>query len=1477
MQTRLQFIRPLTGLAAALATIHLANAADPSGQWQAEFDSPRGHQKYLFEFKVEAGKLAGTAKAEMNGESRDVEFVDEKMDGDTVTFAEIRKIQDREMRIEYTGRMTEKGIAFTRKVGEFGSAEFQASRVAPPTPAAPAADAPPLDDWKPSPTNQPGKQFPQVNSEGRVRFRVMAPQAQSVKVSFKDSSPFVKGEDGSWTGYTRKLDEGFHYYTINVDGAEVPDPNSLYFFGAGRWGSGVEIPAKDQDFYALKNVPHGHLREVFFHSKSTNSERRAFVYTPPDYDQSGDKRYPVLYLQHGYGENEYGWGAQGHAGRIMDNLIAEGKARPFIIVMTYGMTNDIRFGGMSEFKIEPFQTVLIDELIPYVDANFRTLADQPNRAMAGLSMGGMETKTITLKNLNIFSHIGLFSGGSIRPEDIADMTAFKETNKLVFVSYGSREIGGNQPRRGGDPKAAVEALKAAGVNSVFYVSPDTAHEWLSWRRSLKEIAPLLFQTAPAAAQPEPVAPPKTAAAPVGQRGPIRVLFLGSEQAGSRKHCHTVMRDFGRDAIWFDYTADAAQATAEWIAQFDVVLLDAPSASFPALSGVPQDKIVSADFSRSSGNPAPDDFLNPLKEKILTAAGPQRHGEWEAFLKSREPEQREPKPTVANYERRPQPLTFQHPMSVKASMERTQVAPDLRLELFAAEPDIMKPIAMAWDERGRCWVAETSDYPHGVTPGGEGNDRITICEDTNGDGKADKFTVFADKLNIPTSLTFANGGIIVSQPPRFLFLKDTNGDDKADIRQDIMTGWGVGDTHAQASNLHYGIDNWLYGCVGYSAFNGTVGGAQKRFTQGTYRFLADGSALEFLHQFTNNSWGHSINEAGDQFGGTANGAPLFYGGIPASHVPAGLRVMTAKKINTEDMVHTITPNYRQVDVFGGYTAAAGSNLIYSAKLPARLQGRALVCEPTMKVITLMDVKTAGAGMAAGDGFNLVASTDEWMSPVFADVGPDGAVWFADWQNFIIQHNPTPSQRSGGYNAKTGPGGAHENDLRDHSRGRIYRVVWNAAKDPAALQKLNAADTASLIAGLGSDVLERRLTAQRLLVDGRQTAAAETLKKIVVANDGSIAALHALWTLHGLDALDEATWNAALLAKDARLRRNAVRALKPDAAGQKLFFGSGVVSDPDLVTRLAAFVKLAEFPTTPEIQTLVKKLAADGSTGSDEWLREAARLLVRQHKAEARFKEGPNLLPNPGFEITGANGLPEGWTRNDNIGRSGPLTSPSNAKWQMTDAGRSGTKAVTCNMPETSFSALYFEVSLKPNTEYRLTGWAKTANLSGGRVGISDRLSRVESERITRTSDWTQIEMTYNSGNSPKAGIMLSHWGKGDSTFDDVKFCELIPQTDAEEEPVVAGDAKRGEEIFWKHPVAACVNCHALGGKGSTVGPALDGIAKTKDEAYLIESLADPNAKLAESYKATPISPMPPMRLILKPQEFEDVKEFLKSLK
>ena len=354
-----------------------------------------------------------------------------------------------------------------------------------------------VEDFKPSSTNQPGRDYPMVNSEGRVRVQIKAPEANRVQLDISAVKyDLVKDTAGIWTGESAPQDEGFHYYQLWIDGAAVPDPGSLYFFGAMRWGSGIEIPAHDQDIYALKNVPHGQVRQILFFSKSTNAVRRAFVYTPPDYDNNLNKRYPVLYLQHGFGEDETGWTNQGKANLIMDNLIAEGKAKPFIIVMTYGMTNDIKAGGLRDFDIKPFQTVLVDELIPYIDKNFRTLSDQPNRAMAGLSMGGFETRLITLNKLDKFAYIGLFSGGTISVEDVKNTPGFKEKVKLVFVSFGSRELdfmkGGNR-NFGGNPKDITDAISKEGINAHFYVSPNTAHEWQSWRRSLYEFAQLLFK------------------------------------------------------------------------------------------------------------------------------------------------------------------------------------------------------------------------------------------------------------------------------------------------------------------------------------------------------------------------------------------------------------------------------------------------------------------------------------------------------------------------------------------------------------------------------------------------------------------------------------------------------------------------------------------------------------------------------------------------------------------------------------------------------------------------------------------------------------------------------------------------------------------------------------------------------------------------------------------------------------------------
>jgi enterochelin esterase-like enzyme len=279
------------------------------------------------------------------------------------------------------------------------------------------------------------------------------------------------------------MDPGFHYYHLTIDGGTFNDPGTHNYFGSTRWESGIEIPAPDQDFYAMRyDIPHGNVRQVLFPSNSTNSVRRAFVYTPPMYDKNKKEKYPVLYLQHGWGEDETAWSTQGHANLIMDNLIADGKIKPFIIVMTYGMTNDIKFGGLNSFTAEDFEKVLVDELVPYIDANFKTKATKKYRAMAGLSMGGMETKLITLRRPEVFGAYGLLSGGQYEPADIKD----KNQVDLIFESCGSKE-------RPDGIKSSVKNLQEAGFNAHGYISEGTAHEFLTWRRSLYQMAQLLFK------------------------------------------------------------------------------------------------------------------------------------------------------------------------------------------------------------------------------------------------------------------------------------------------------------------------------------------------------------------------------------------------------------------------------------------------------------------------------------------------------------------------------------------------------------------------------------------------------------------------------------------------------------------------------------------------------------------------------------------------------------------------------------------------------------------------------------------------------------------------------------------------------------------------------------------------------------------------------------------------------------------------
>jgi enterochelin esterase-like enzyme len=360
----------------------------------------------------------------------------------------------------------------------------------------------------PSPYNMSGAQYPFIEADNRVTFQFNAPNAQKVQVSIANVAyDMTKGDDGVWTYTSEPQDYGYHNYWMIVDGAVVLDPATDGFIGYGHDCNGFEIPDPEGDFYDLKDVPHGNVLIKNYFSKVTEAWRMAFIYLPPGYDKNASTRYPVLYLQHGGGEDQRVWIEMGRTNLILDNLIAEGKSKPFIVVMeTSAATKPGEVppqprqaipAGKGQaaqgkqpaarprfrFSFDTYAELMIHDLIPFIDGNFRTLANQGGRAMAGLSMGSMVTTSVTLPNLDKFSHIGLFSGGTLAPDQISD----KSKVKLVFMSYGSRERGSE------GVKAAADLLNQAGIKSVSYISPLTAHEWQSWRRSLREFAPLLFK------------------------------------------------------------------------------------------------------------------------------------------------------------------------------------------------------------------------------------------------------------------------------------------------------------------------------------------------------------------------------------------------------------------------------------------------------------------------------------------------------------------------------------------------------------------------------------------------------------------------------------------------------------------------------------------------------------------------------------------------------------------------------------------------------------------------------------------------------------------------------------------------------------------------------------------------------------------------------------------------------------------------
>jgi enterochelin esterase-like enzyme len=366
------------------------------------------------------------------------------------------------------------------------------------------------DDSVPAPSNVRGAEYPRVYPDLRVAFRIKAPEAKKVQLQpggddnglGKGPIEMTRGADGVWSVTLPPVVPGFHYYWFLVDGVAVSDPASETYFGWARQSSGIEVPGTDADFYAMKDVPHGDVRTHWYFSKTTQKWRRALVYTPAEYDRNPRTRYPVLYLQHGSGEDERGWTNQGHANFILDNLIADNQAKPMIVVMEQGYATPpgtaqaTATQGRGNGQRNLFEQVVLEDLIPMIDATYRTLAGRDHRALAGLSMGGGQALQIALTHMDTFSWIGSFSSPLRAGADFktayggafADPAAFNKKMHLLWFGAGTLE------ERMLKPAVAMhETLEKAGIRNVFYESPGTAHEWHTWRRDLREFAPLLFR------------------------------------------------------------------------------------------------------------------------------------------------------------------------------------------------------------------------------------------------------------------------------------------------------------------------------------------------------------------------------------------------------------------------------------------------------------------------------------------------------------------------------------------------------------------------------------------------------------------------------------------------------------------------------------------------------------------------------------------------------------------------------------------------------------------------------------------------------------------------------------------------------------------------------------------------------------------------------------------------------------------------
>ncbi|EMB16070.1 sulfatase family protein [Rhodopirellula europaea 6C] len=577
--------------------------------------------------------------------------------------------------------------------------------------------------------------------------------------------------------------------------------------------------------------------------------------------------------------------------------------------------------------------------------------------------------------------------------------------------------------------------------------------------------------------------------------------------------------------------------------------------------------------------------------------------------------------------------MQQPAPAEESMRHLVTPEGFSVELFADESMLSgkmfggKPIAMNWDAQGRLWVCETVDYPNELQPTGTGRDRVRVIEDTDGDFRADKSTVFAEDLSIPTALAFHRGGVVVQNGVETLFLKDTDGDGKADVRKVLISNWSLGDTHGGVSNFRNGLDNWIWAMQGYNTSSPVINGEQQpSFRMGWFRFKLSQDddpvveKLEFIRSTKGNTWGLGFSEEGLIFGSTANRRPSFFMPIANRYYERvrGWAPDTLEMIAPTHIFEPITDKVRQVDCHGGYTAAAGHALYTARNYPAAYWNRtAFVCGPTGKLVGTFVIERDGAGMKSHSPNNLLASDDEWTAPIMAEVGPDGNVWVLDWYNYIVQHNPVPQ----GF--ERGKGNAYETDLRDKKYGRVYRVVPDGVNSVSGKAMTLDSPAEDLIAGLKSPTMLVRLNAQRLLVEQGSTDITDALIQLI--DDQSMdsvglntGAIHALNTLHGLGLLNSdgpalTAATKALTHPSAGVRLNAVRVLPESQATVDEIAHSKLTLDPDHQVVLASLLKVSD-TRAENAGAIAAEAAALPAVDQDPWLCDAVVTAGAMHVAD-----------------------------------------------------------------------------------------------------------------------------------------------------------------------------------------------------------------------------------------------------------------------